>query len=186
QAEDGIRDRNVTGVQTCALPISSALVTSTIYNDETLIVSLINKYKEKNKLSTFETAALSWIQQYSQALIDITIPLYVKYGIALEAHLQNSIATFTEDGLLDTLYIRDFEGLRIDQMHLNKMGYNTAQFHEKSLILSDQPQTVFNKVFYSSIQNHLGELIVSITKSSEHSDFETQLWQLIRDILIAK
>src|SRR5699024_11528749 len=25
QAEDGIRDRNVTGVQTCALPISSAV-----------------------------------------------------------------------------------------------------------------------------------------------------------------
>src|SRR5437868_12355788 len=25
QAEDGIRDRNVTGVQTCALPISSSL-----------------------------------------------------------------------------------------------------------------------------------------------------------------
>ncbi|MGX0331206.1 IucA/IucC family protein [Staphylococcus cohnii] len=166
--------------------IPSALVASTIYNDEPLIVSLINKYKEKNKLPTFEIAALSWIQQYIQALIDITIPLYVKYGIALEAHLQNSIATFTEDGLLDTLYIRDFEGLRIDQMHLNKMGYSTAQFHEKSLILSDQPQTVFNKVFYSSIQNHLGELIVSITKSSEHSNFETQLWQLIRDILIAK
>src|SRR5207249_5447335 len=27
QAEDGIRDRNVTGVQTCALPILDALVT---------------------------------------------------------------------------------------------------------------------------------------------------------------
>src|SRR5207249_6716008 len=26
QAEDGIRDRNVTGVQTCALPISQSLV----------------------------------------------------------------------------------------------------------------------------------------------------------------
>src|SRR5699024_11383006 len=26
QAEDGIRDRNVTGVQTCALPISTCLV----------------------------------------------------------------------------------------------------------------------------------------------------------------
>src|SRR5207249_8511461 len=26
QAEDGIRDRNVTGVQTCALPISNAVV----------------------------------------------------------------------------------------------------------------------------------------------------------------
>src|SRR5207249_10446725 len=38
QAEDGIRDRNVTGVQTCALPISAALahmraagITGTIY-----------------------------------------------------------------------------------------------------------------------------------------------------------
>src|SRR5699024_3189970 len=66
------------------------------------------------------------------------------------------------------------------------MGYSTASFHEKSLILSDPPQTVFNKVFYSSIQNHLGEFIVSITKSSEDSNFEKQLWQLIRDILIAK
>ena len=166
--------------------IPSALVSSTIYNDEPLIVSLINKYKEKNKFPTFEIAALSWIKQYSQALIDITIPLYVKYGIALEAHLQNSIATFSEDGRLDRLYIRDFEGLRIDRIRLNKMGYSTASFHEKSLILSDQPQTVFNKVFYSSIQNHLGELIVSITKSSENSNFEKQLWQLIRDILIAK
>src|SRR5207249_7375972 len=29
QAEDGIRDRNVTGVQTCALPISLALICQT-------------------------------------------------------------------------------------------------------------------------------------------------------------
>src|SRR5699024_11791246 len=29
QAEDGIRDRNVTGVQTCALPISRPLVATT-------------------------------------------------------------------------------------------------------------------------------------------------------------
>src|SRR5699024_11950872 len=30
QAEDGIRDRNVTGVQTCALPISSASASTPI------------------------------------------------------------------------------------------------------------------------------------------------------------
>src|SRR5207249_9679695 len=30
QAEDGIRDRNVTGVQTCALPISSATLIPSI------------------------------------------------------------------------------------------------------------------------------------------------------------
>src|SRR5699024_11892338 len=31
-AEDGIRDRNVTGVQTCALPISPVLYTATAVN----------------------------------------------------------------------------------------------------------------------------------------------------------
>src|SRR5699024_11934907 len=37
QAEDGIRDRNVTGVQTCALPIysgnSSGFIVANLYND---------------------------------------------------------------------------------------------------------------------------------------------------------
>src|SRR5699024_11376213 len=35
QAEDGIRDRNVTGVQTCALPISPA---TTYLNDSSLLI----------------------------------------------------------------------------------------------------------------------------------------------------
>src|SRR5699024_11529299 len=34
QAEDGIRDRNVTGVQTCALPISQDLADLVLANDE--------------------------------------------------------------------------------------------------------------------------------------------------------
>ena len=49
------------------------------------------------------------------------IPLYAKYGIALEAHLQNSISTFNADGRLNTIYIRDFEGLRIDEQLLNEV-----------------------------------------------------------------
>src|SRR5207248_4137872 len=32
QAEDGIRDRTVTGVQTCALPIFSIDISQTLYN----------------------------------------------------------------------------------------------------------------------------------------------------------
>src|SRR5438067_8912274 len=35
QAEDGIRDRNVTGVQTCALPILKAASTISVRPDET-------------------------------------------------------------------------------------------------------------------------------------------------------
>ena len=42
-------------------------------------------------------------------LLGLVIPLYVKYGIALEAHLQNSIATFNQDGCLSKIYIRDLK-----------------------------------------------------------------------------
>src|SRR5699024_5720582 len=38
QAEDGIRDRNVTGVQTCALPISSRLLHASRSEDRVVIV----------------------------------------------------------------------------------------------------------------------------------------------------
>ena len=36
QAEDGIRDRNVTGVQTCALPIYKLLTIKTLLDSELL------------------------------------------------------------------------------------------------------------------------------------------------------
>src|SRR5699024_11704938 len=52
QAEDGIRDRNVTGVQTCALPISF----STACSAGTLPVTIKNTQENfgvSNKISSF-------------------------------------------------------------------------------------------------------------------------------------
>ncbi len=65
-------------------------------------------------------------------MLGLVIPLVTKYGIALEAHLQNAIATFRKDGLLDTMYIRDFEGLRIDKVQLNEMGCIHISFSMKN------------------------------------------------------
>ncbi|WP_436862412.1 IucA/IucC family protein [Staphylococcus caeli] len=166
--------------------IPSSLVSQYANNLEAPIVTLIKNYTASQQIDCYETAALTWIKTYSQALIDLALPLYVKYGIALEAHLQNSIATFSSNGLIHTLYIRDFEGLRIDEAYLNTMGYQTTTFHEKSLILTDSAQTVFNKVFYSSIQNHLGELIATIAQSSEDISLETQIWTIVRAKLVEK
>ncbi len=166
--------------------IPSSLVANYVYNYETPINTLIKKYAQTHAFVSYKEACITWIEQYSQALIDITLPLYIKYGIALEAHLQNTIATFNSDGSLNKLYVRDFEGLRIDEVYLNHMGYRTQNFHEKSLILTNQPQTVFNKVFYSSIQNHLGELICTLAKSSAIDDLEQSIWSNVSDLLANK
>ena len=64
-------------------------------------------------------------------LLGIVIPLYAKYGIALGRHLQNSISTFNADGRLNTIYIRDFEGLRIDEQLLNEALIYDKTFSRK-------------------------------------------------------
>ncbi|WP_158139291.1 D-ornithine--citrate ligase SfaD [Staphylococcus aureus] len=147
------------------------------------LVTLIKRYQSAASMSNFESSAKSWIETYSKALLGLVIPLVTKYGIALEAHLQNAIAIFRKDGLLDTMYIRDFEGLRIDKAQLNEMGYSTSHFHEKSRILTDSKTSVFNKAFYSTVQNHLGELILTISKASKDSNLERHMWYIVRDVL---
>ncbi|RIP37527.1 sialic acid synthase [Staphylococcus gallinarum] len=166
--------------------IPSSLVANYPNNSEAPIISLIKKYRLSHGFDNFEAASIQWFKYYGQALIDVAIPLLVKYGIALEAHLQNSIVAFNNDGSLNTLYVRDFEGLRIDEPYLNSIGYSTEDFHEKSLILTDKSQTVFNKVFYSSIQNHLGELIVAVSKYSTSIDIEQKIWHVISDMIETK
>ncbi len=129
--------------------IPSSLVATYPFNNESPIVTLIKRYQSAASLSDFESSAKSWIETYSKALLRLVIPLVTKYGIALEAHLR--ILSIRKDGLLDTMYIRDFEGLRIDKVQLNEMGYSTSHFHEKSRILTDSKTSVFNKAFYSTV-----------------------------------
>src|SRR5699024_11815598 len=53
QAEDGIRDRNVTGVQTCALPIS-------------------NRSSARCAINTANTSKAPWVQKPSNVVFEIS------------------------------------------------------------------------------------------------------------------
>ncbi|GEP85762.1 Siderophore biosynthesis protein [Staphylococcus piscifermentans] len=167
--------------------IPSSLVAYNPNQGEAVVNSLIHRAQFAGQHADFETAARAWLSEYAQALLDMVIPLLVKYGIALEAHLQNAIASFNPDGTLNHMFIRDFEGLRIDEAQLNRSGYSTEHFHEKSRILTNKPASVFNKAFYSTVQNHLGELILTIAQHTEQSvQFENALWEEIRIIIQEK
>src|SRR5699024_11491952 len=51
QAEDGIRDRNVTGVQTCALPISKREKLNDVYQS---LISAINSYPNESPVDVLD------------------------------------------------------------------------------------------------------------------------------------
>ena len=58
------------------------------------------------------------------------------------------MATFNKDGSLNMIYIRDFEGLRIDNEQLNNDGFTTRHFNEKSRILTNSKTSVLNIMFF--------------------------------------
>lgn len=58
--------------------------------------------------------ALDWFDAYWQCAIEPCITLYDQYGIALEAHQQNSLLRLSA-GYPDTYYYRDNQGFYLDQ-----------------------------------------------------------------------
>lgn len=163
--------------------IPSSLVSCHVYNNETPLETLITRYHDHHAFDSIESAAIAWLTHYSQTLCDLVIPLVAKYGIALEAHLQNAIISVNKSGALNHIYIRDFEGLRIDTHQLNTMGYSTETFHPKSLILTSNAQTVLNKAFYSTIQNHIGELVLTAVKIWDAPHIENTVWSNVRALI---
>ena len=93
--------------------IPSSLVVTYKYNEEPPIISLIQRYKHHYDKSNLISQSRMVVRLHF-SIVRHSDSFYAKYGIALEAHLQNSISTFNADGRLNTIYIRDFEGLRID------------------------------------------------------------------------
>lgn len=145
--------------------IPSSLVVTHPETARPLIVELVERFRQTNDTTTDIDVRAQWFKTYAASLIDYVVPLLVKYGIALEAHLQNTIAVFEPStGAFSHMLIRDFEGLRIDAEQLAQMGYDTSHFHEKSRILTKSQTSVFNKAFYSTIQNHLGELVAVLSR----------------------
>lgn len=146
-----------------------------------LIVELVERFRQTNDTTTDIDVRAQWFKTYAASLIDYVVPLLVKYGIALEAHLQNTIAVFEPStGAFSHMLIRDFEGLRIDAEQLTQMGYDTSHFHEKSRILTKSQTSVFNKAFYSTIQNHLGELVAVLSRFYDDVALENTLWSIVR------
>src|SRR5207249_8485291 len=109
QAEDGIRARNVTGVQTCALPISLCIC---IVFVPVVFITGVGKY-----LFTPLAEAVVFAMLASYFLSRTVVPTMVRYLLPAEAHLHAPGAehTVTDAGRIWAVhraFNRRFERLR--------------------------------------------------------------------------
>ncbi|MGG0188130.1 IucA/IucC family protein [Bacillus rhizoplanae] len=160
--------------------VGSALVASVHSVNKPVIVELIELYKDSHDLP-LHNAIDMFIEKYvTNALVGF-IPLMVKYGIGLEGHLQNTVPVFKKDGTPDRLLVRDWEGIRVHRGRLRNAGFDINMFHDKSRILVDDEKSMRNKVFYSVMQNHFGELFLHISQFYQLD--EQLLWNVVKQVM---
>lgn len=59
---------------------------------------------------TYSQISVEWFHKYLSITLKPMVWLYMKYGIALEAHLQNCVVVLDDEGYPDLLYFRDSQG----------------------------------------------------------------------------
>ncbi|OIS56662.1 IucA/IucC family protein [Staphylococcus equorum] len=159
-------------------------------NGTTLVTaSLINKNPVDNKVVV--DSYLEWIGEgptsiaikqflcsYAKTLIEPLIAYIQDYGIALEAHMQNTIINLGPDYQMKFI-IRDLGGSRIDLDTL-KLKIPHVDITNSSLI-AENIEAVIGKFQHSVIQNQIAELIHYFSKYEEVD--ERALFKLVGNIV---
>jgi siderophore synthetase component len=158
--------------------VGSSLFSQSPITEKTILVELIEKYAEECKESSLRKAAFQFASEYASIALPGFLTLMVKYGIGLEGHLQNSVMVF-KNGRPVRMLFRDWGGSRIHLNRLEQSGLQT-EFYPNSATVTNCLKEMHNKVFYTVLQNHCGELLLQVCQ--QFGLKEEELWQEIHVI----
>ncbi|PWK15509.1 IucA/IucC family protein [Tumebacillus permanentifrigoris] len=160
-----------------AMPGSAMLAVSPV-SGKLIVAELIEAFAVTRGLTDLHAAGVGFLSEYAEVAVPGFLTLMSRYGIALEGHLQNSIAVFSE-GVPSQMIVRDFGGVRILRERIARVGLQ-AEFYPGSATIIDDVHDMRNKIYYPVFQNHFGELILSIVRALGVE--EKELWQPVADV----
>lgn len=146
----------------------------------TVVAGLVDRFARSRSSLTPAQAALAFVSEYARLLLPPVLRLAIRYGIGLEAHLQNCIPTFI-DGRPYRLALRDFAGLRVHTPRLHESVPTVPRLWPGSVTVTEDLDVMRSKVGYTALQAHLGELILRLTES--HGLDEPAAWTVVRSIV---
>ncbi|MGL4048385.1 IucA/IucC family protein [Staphylococcus warneri] len=132
--------------------VSASLVNRNPVDDDVIVDSYIKWINNELTTESIE----QFIRQYTSTLVRPLIAYIQDYGIALEAHMQNTIVNLGPNYQINFL-VRDLGGSRIDLQTL-KQKLPDVEIMNESLI-ADSIEAVIGKFQHAVVQNQLAELI---------------------------
>ncbi|MFC0533619.1 IucA/IucC family protein [Phytohabitans kaempferiae] len=129
-------------------------------------------------LREYGRGPLAFLTAYARLVLPPLLRLATRYGIALEAHLQNCLPTFTA-GTPHRLVLRDLAGLRVHRPRLAAAGV-PLELWPGSVIGTDDLDTMRAKLGYTALQAHLGELVIAL---GAHGLDEAAAWRAVREVV---
>jgi siderophore synthetase component len=123
--------------------------------------------------------ALSYFRDYAQTVLQASLSAYLVYGIAFEAHQQNSLVLLNDHGKAVQLILRDFGDIRIHTPTLHARNMQIEN-HQSGHILFDDEVIVREKFLHTTMLCHLAELAVLLARSYQQN--EDVYWQILHHI----
>lgn len=145
-----------------------------------VVAGLVDRFARTRGGATPAQAALAFVTEYARLLLPPVLGLATRYGIGLEAHLQNCIPTFV-DGRPHRLALRDLAGLRVHTPRLAESLTTPPRLWPGSVTVTEDLDVMRSKVAYTALQAHLGEVIRQLTDS--HGLDEPAAWTTVRSIV---
>jgi D-ornithine---citrate ligase len=135
-----------------------------------------------NYIFNNEKKVNDFFMKYIYTLLYGPIVLFIKYGIAVEPHLQNCFIEFDNKGFAKKIILRDIDGININLAILsNNINLDKYDFHPYTKDLFKPDIFSATKIWHSLIYNHVRELVLIIS-TNYHID-EKILWDEVKHII---
>ncbi|TIT00734.1 MAG: IucA/IucC family siderophore biosynthesis protein [Mesorhizobium sp.] len=160
------------------MPVTvAALLTAGPTDDRPLICELIARNGNKA-----EADVAAFFRAYASTVIRPTLAMYLLYGIAFEAHQQNSLVLFNHAGHPRKLLIRDFGDGRSFAPLFEERGHRLTPFTQRGILpttFDEDISLVRSFVIDACFVCHLHEIALCLT---EHYGLAGKsLWRILRE-----
>ncbi|WKA26324.1 IucA/IucC family protein [Bradyrhizobium roseum] len=159
------------------LPVTvAALLTASPIDGRPLICELIARRGDESA-----AAVSSFFRAYAATVIGPTLAMYLLYGIAFEAHQQNSTILFDEAGCPRKLLIRDFGDGRSFAPLFRERGHHLEPFSRVGILpttFDDDITPVRSFVIDACFFCHLHEIALCLHE--QYALPGTRLWHILR------